>query len=93
MPWTATPIVWTIRWGKDHYKFGDPYEGTSTLQRTGYEGYVSATVGEGLRISEMREFFKFCKAEGIAKVGWEHHDIPQEVATELIKLKGEYDAE
>jgi hypothetical protein len=91
MPWTATPFAWTIRWGADHEKYGDPYEGVATLVRCGDKGYVSATAGSKLRISEMREFFKFCKAEGIAKVDWDHHGVSQQVATELARLRSEWD--
>lgn len=76
MGWTATPIQWAVRWGKDHHKYGDPYGGVATLLRVGSKGYVSQTCGTGLTLKEMREFFKFCRDLGIDPVEWDHHGVP-----------------
>jgi hypothetical protein len=76
MPWTATPTQWGVRWGNDHHKYGDDYQGVATLTRVGDKGYVSQTCGTGLTIKEMREFFQFCREHGIKMVEWDHHGIP-----------------
>jgi hypothetical protein len=73
MPWTYSPIVGHVRWGKDHHKYGDPYEGVATLIRAGDKGYVAATCGVGLKRAEMLEFFKFCKEQGLWPIEWDHH--------------------
>ena len=39
--WTATPPLWTVRWGPLHRAYGDPFAGVATLIRAGDQGFVS----------------------------------------------------
>lgn len=76
MGWTATPTQWAVRWGKNHHKLGDDYQGVATLNRVGSAGYVTQTCGTDLSLKEMREFFRFCREMGVWPIDWHHHGVP-----------------
>lgn len=60
---TLTPITWTVRCGKEHAQYGDPYEGVATVQRCGEVAHVSAACG-AMPLHEQIELSRLLKGMG-----------------------------
>lgn len=67
---TLTPIVWTVRCGGVHARYGDPYDGVATVQRCGEAAHVSAACG-ALPLAEQVELSRVLREMGFAAVVFE----------------------
>lgn len=67
---TLTPIVWQVRTGPEHAKYGDPYEGVATVQRCGDVAHVSAACGR-LPLGDQVELLRVLREMGFAAIVFE----------------------
>jgi hypothetical protein len=66
---TLTPIVWTVRVGSEHAKYGDPYDGVATVQGCGNEAHVSA--GCRIPLGDQVELSRRLREMGFAVIVFE----------------------
>jgi len=55
---TLEPIVFLLRSGEDHHKYGDPYQFTATVVKIGSTAHIYAGVGTSPKRSEIREVLR-----------------------------------
>lgn len=67
---TLTPIVWTVRTGKEHRMYGDPYEGVATVQMCGDVAHISAACNN-LPLRDQVELSRKLKSLGFVAVIFE----------------------
>ena len=65
---TLEPIVFLLRSGEDHHKYGDPYQFTATVVRIGSTAHIYAGVGTIPKRNEIRDVLK---QHGFDSVMWE----------------------
>ncbi len=82
---TLTPIVWTLRCGEDHCKFGDPYEGVATVQRIGDNAHVSGA--SKLPFKDQLELCSILRSMGFISVIFERYKngVKKEYKRKLLK--------
>lgn len=67
---TLTPIVWTVRTGKEHRIYGDPYDGVATVQRCGDVAHISGAC-HSLPLKDQIELSRKLKSLGFVAVVFE----------------------
>lgn len=67
---TLTPIVWVVRAGSEHAKYGDDFEGIAVVQRCGNVAHVSAAKGP-LSLADQAELAKTLRSMGFSKIVYE----------------------
>jgi hypothetical protein len=65
---TLDPIVFTLRVGVDHHKYGDPYTFSATVLRVGKTAHIVGGCGE---LATPFAWRKALKNAGFTRVCWE----------------------
>lgn len=68
MATTLDPIVFTLRAGTSHHKYGDPYTFSATILKVGKTAHIVGASGRLTTIPEMR---KVLRDAGFTRICWE----------------------
>lgn len=67
----ATVIVWIVRAGPRHFRYGDPYDTCCVVVREGDSRVeVEALAGGPLKLSDFREMQRLMLSEGVLEITW-----------------------
>lgn len=67
------PLIMIVRAGRDHHKFGDPFEFVATIMIDGGVAHIKGANGELPSKDTIKSFFNKLKSEyGVKKFKWEH---------------------